>query len=171
MLEKSELTVAGTRFTYALGKLVLWSSKPDFVDAQGEVLMRGGFAHLAVADPKLAPYGAAAMETLTGMRLLDKLQPLFVLGENISQTQQFIASGNADLGFVALSQVIDNGKISSGSAWIVPDSLHAPIRQDAVLLKTGENNPAAKALLEFLRSPQSLAIIEKYGYGLPTAGK
>jgi molybdate transport system substrate-binding protein len=169
-LEKSGLAVAGTRFTYALGRLVLWSAKPDLVDAQGEVLQRGGFAHLALADPKLAPYGAAAVETLQGMGLFDKLQPLFVLGENIAQTHQFVATGNAELGFVALSQVIENGKIGSGSGWIIPAERHVPIRQDGVLLKTGAENPAARALLNFLQSPQALAIIEKYGYALPGGG-
>lgn len=165
-LEKSGLAVAGSRFTYAIGKLVLWSSQTNYVDAQEQILTTGGFKHLALADPKLAPYGAAAMEVLKNMGLLDKLQPLFVLGENIAQTYQFISTGNAELGFVALSQVFDNGKIVSGSGWIVPSTLHRPILQDAILLKKGAENPAAPALLKFLKSPEAQTIIRKYGYDI-----
>jgi molybdate transport system substrate-binding protein len=167
-LEGSGEGVANSRFTYAIGKLVLWSTAPGLVDGQGQILGKGGFKHLALADPKLAPYGLAAEEALKNLSLLDKLQPLFVLGDNISQTQQFISSGNAELGFIALSQVIGtDGKITEGSGWIVPDNLHSPIRQDAILLKKGEPNPAAPALLVFLKSPEALAIIKKYGYNLP----
>ena len=166
-LEESGKGIANTRFTYAIGKLVLWSAKAGLVDDQGQILSKGGFKHVALADPKLAPYGLAAEEALKNLGLLDKLHTLFVLGENISQTQQFISSGNAELGFIALSQVIDKeGSISEGSGWIVPDNLHTPIRQDAILLKKGEPNPAAPALLEFLKSPEALAIIKKYGYNL-----
>lgn len=170
-LEQDGLTVAGTRFTYAIGKLVLWSTTPGTVDDKGQVLANGAFKHLALADPKLAPYGAAAIETLKSLGLLEKLQPLFVQGENIAQTHQFVSTGNAELGFVALSQVIDNGKIGAGSSWVVPEQLYKPIRQDAVLMKTGAENPAAPALLAFLKTPPALAIIEKYGYGLPAAAK
>lgn len=166
-LEQTGLAVAGSQFTYALGKLVLWSSTPGYVDNQGKILTIGGFKHLALADPKLAPYGAAAVEVLKGLNLQDKLSPLFVLGENIAQTYQFISTGNAELGFVALSQVIDNGHCGSGSCWIIPDDRHAPIRQDAVLLTLGAENPAAKALMDYLKSVPALAIIQKYGYGLP----
>ena len=167
-LEESGKGVANTRFTYAIGKLVLWSARAGYVDDQGQILGKGGFKHLALADPKIAPYGQAAEEAMKNLSLLDKLQPLFVLGDNISQTQQFISSGNAELGFIALSQVIGtDGKISEGSGWIVPDNLHNPIRQDAILLKKGEPNPAASALLAFLKSPEALAIIKKYGYNLP----
>ena len=155
-LEQSGLAVAGTRFTYALGKLVLWSGRPDFVDAAGGILQRGGFNHLALADPKLAPYGAAAMQVLDKMGLRQRAADMFVQGENIAQTHQFVATGNAELGFVALSQVIDNGKIASGSGWIIPATDYAPIRQDAVLLKTGADNPAAQSLLEFLKCPAPL---------------
>ncbi|MEI6708900.1 MAG: molybdate ABC transporter substrate-binding protein [Methylococcales bacterium] len=160
--------VANTDFTYAIGKLVLWSATAGLVDEQGEVLGKGGFKHIALADPKLAPYGAAALEVLKTKNLLDKLQTLFVQGENISQTYQFVETGNAELGFVALSQVIDpeKGKILKGSAWQVPETLYAPILQNAVLLKKGEGNPAAPALIEFLKSPEAKAIISKYGYGL-----
>ncbi|WFP51457.1 molybdate ABC transporter substrate-binding protein [Methylomonas sp. EFPC3] len=166
-LEESGLAISGSRFTYAVGKLVLWSATVDFVDSQGQVLNSGRFKHIALADPKLAPYGAAAIDTLTNLGLLDKLQPTFVHGENIAQTYQFVSSGNAELGFVALSQVIDNGKIGSGSGWIVPTNLYKPILQDAVLLNNGRDNPAAKALLEFLKTAPARAIIEKYGYSLP----
>lgn len=166
-LEQAGLAVPDSHFTYALGKLVLWSSTPGYVDDQGKILTTGGFKHLALADPKLAPYGAAAVDVLKGLNLQDKLSPLFVLGENIAQTHQFVSTGNAELGFVALSQVIDNGKIATGSGWIIPDDLHAPIRQDAVLLTRGAENPAAPALLDYLKSAPALAIIEKYGYGLP----
>ena len=165
-LEQSGLAVAGSRFTYAIGKLVLWSSQANYVDAGGQVLTKGGFKHLALADPKLAPYGAAAMEVMKNLKVLDKLQPMFVQGENIAQTYQFISTGNAELGFVAFSQIIDNDRITNGSGWIVPNNLHKPIFQDAILLKKGAENPAAPALLKFLKSPEAQAIIRKYGYDL-----
>lgn len=166
-LQQSGFAVEKSDFTYALGKLVLWSNTANYVDDKGDILNKGGFQHIALADPKLAPYGAAAVEVLKNKNVLDKLQPLFVQGENISQTHQFISTGNAELGFVALSQVVENGKITSGSGWIVPSNLYTPIKQDAVLLKTGEANPAAKALLDYLRTAPALAIIKKYGYDLP----
>jgi molybdate transport system substrate-binding protein len=165
-LEKSKQAVEGSRFTYAIGKLVLWSAKPGFIDDQGRILESGDFKHLALADPKLAPYGEAALEVLKNKGLLEKIKPLFVLGENISQAHQFISTGNAELGFIALSQVIKGGKIAEGSGWIVPETLHAPIRQDAVLLEKGADNPAATALLQFLKSAEAQAIIQKYGYSL-----
>jgi len=166
-LEKAGLTVEGSRFIYALGKLVLWSAKPGYVDNQGKILESGEFKHVALADPKLAPYGAAAVELLKNRNLLTKLQPLFVLGENIAQTYQFISTSNAELGFIALSQVIENGKIATGSGWIIPTDQYSPIKQGAVLMKQGAENPAAPALLNFLKSATALAIIEKYGYDLP----
>ncbi len=166
-LEKAGLTVEGSRFTYAQGKLVLWSAKPAYVDDQGKILASGDFKHVALADPKLAPYGAAAVELLKNRNLLTKLQPLFVLGENIAQTYQFISTSNAELGFVALSQVIENGKIANGSGWIIPTDQYSPIKQGAVLMKQGAENPAAPALMSFLKSAAALAIIEKYGYDLP----
>ena len=159
--------VAGSQFVYALGKLVLWSATPGYVDDQGKILSVGGFKHLALADPKLAPYGAAALEVLKNKGLLEKLKPLLVQGENIAQTYQFISTANAELGFVALSQVIENGKIANGSGWIIPGSDYAPIRQSAVLLKNGAENPAAQALLAYLKTAPALAIIQKYGYDLP----
>jgi molybdate transport system substrate-binding protein len=166
-LQQSGFAVEKSDFTYALGKLVLWSVTANYVDDKGVILEKGGFKHLSLADPKLAPYGTAAIEVLTNKNLLDKLQPLFVVGENISQAHQFISTGNAELGFVALSQVAENGKFSSGSGWIVPQNFYAPIKQNAVLLKTGEENPAAKALLDYLKTAPAKAIIQKYGYDLP----
>ncbi len=166
-LQQSGMAVSDSNFTYAVGKLVLWSAAANYVDAQGDILEKGGFKHIALADPKLAPYGVAAVAVLKNKNLLDKLQPLFVLGENISQTHQFVSTGNAELGFVALSQVNENGKFTSGSGWIVPQSLHPLLKQNAVLLKLGEENPAAKALLDYLKTAPALAIIKKYGYDLP----
>lgn len=163
-LESEKLAVPGSRFTYAIGKLVLWSAKPGVVDARGEVLKHGGFRHLAIANPKLAPYGAAAVEVLAGQRLLESLQPKFVHAENIAQAYQFVASGNAELGFVALSQVIRDGRIAAGSGWVVPPGLHAPIEQQAVLLDKGKNNPAAAALLLYLQSEPAKVLIRAFGY-------
>ena len=163
-LEKEGAAIPGTRFTYAIGRLVLWSAKAGYVDDAGEVLKKGDFAHLSIANPKLAPYGQAAIETLTSLKLLDVVQPKFVQGENIAQTHQFVASGNAELGLVALSQVMKEGKIGEGSAWVVPQDLHQPIRQDAVLLATGKDKPAAAALLQYLGSEKSKAIIKSFGY-------
>ena len=165
-LEQAGLTVPNSRFVYALGKLVLWSATPNFVDDKGKILMTSNFKHLALADPKVAPYGAAAIDVLKKLKLFEKLQPLFVQGENIAQTYQFISTANAELGFLALSQVIENGKIVGGSSWIIPDNLHAPIRQGAVLMKIGAENPAARALIDYLKSIPALAIIKKYGYDL-----
>lgn len=165
-LEQEGLGVQGTRFTYAIGKLVLWSAREGYVDVCGDVLRNGNFAHLAIANPKTAPYGAAAVETLTKLHLAERLQARLVQGENISQAQQFVATGNAELGFVALSQVWKNGKLGSGSAWIVPAGLYSPIRQDVVILKKGENNPAARALETYLKSDKAKAIIRAYGYAL-----
>lgn len=163
-LEKDGLTVPGSRFTYAIGTLVLWSAKPGFVDPKGEVLRKGTYNKVSIANPKLAPYGTAAIEVLTRQGLLDAVSPKFVQGENIAQTFQFVSSGNADLGFVALSQVMQDGKITSGSAWIVPGSLHAPIRQDAVLLLKGKGNAAAEGLATYLKTDKVKAYIRTYGY-------
>lgn len=167
-LQKDGFAVQKTNFTYAIGKLVLWSASPNVVDEQGQVLSKGGFKHIALADPKLAPYGRAAVEVLKAKKLLEKLTPLFVQGENIAQTYQFVSTGNAELGFVGLSQVIDaeKGKVVTGSGWVIPENLYAPLRQDAVLLSKGEGNPAAVALLKFLKSDQASVIIRKYGYNL-----
>jgi molybdate transport system substrate-binding protein len=165
-LEAEGGTVAGSRFTYAIGALALWSGKDGFVDNQGEVLKKGEFTHIAIADPEKAPYGAAAVETLKKLGAFDALRPKFVTGNNIAQAHQFVDTGNAELGFVALSQIYKDGKLTSGSAWIVPQDLHAPIRQDAVLLTGGKDNPAAAALLQYLKGPKASAVIESYGYRL-----
>ena len=165
-LEAEGGAVPGSRFTYAIGTLVLWSAKPDFVDDRGEVLKKGAFKHLAIANPKTAPYGAAAMATLTKLGLLDAIQPKFVTGENISQTHQFVVTENAELGFIALSQIMMDGKLTRGSAWIVPTDLHEPIRQDAVILAHGKDQPAARALAEYLKGEKAVAIIKSYGYAL-----
>jgi molybdate transport system substrate-binding protein len=158
--------VAGSPFTYAIGKLVLWSAKPAIVDGAGAVLKSGGFDHLALANPKLAPYGAAAVEAMKALGVYDAVQPKIVTGESIGQTHQFISTGNALLGFVALSQVLKNGKIE-GSAWIVPAKLYAPIRQDAVILERGKGKPAAEALMQYLKSDRAKAVIQSFGYALP----
>lgn len=165
-LDAENATVPGTRFTYAKGTLVLWSKDDKGVDAKGDVLKTSTAPHLAIANPKTAPYGTAAIQTMTKLGVMDSWQSRLVQGENIAQTYQFVATGNAPLGFVALSQVFKNGKITNGSAWIVPQEMHDPILQDAVLLKKGENNAAAKALLEYLKGSKAHAIIESYGYGL-----
>ncbi len=165
-LEKQLLAVPGTRFTYAIGTLVLWSAKEGYIDGQGGALKTGQFKHLALANPKSAPYGAAAVATLNQLGVLASVEPKFVQGENIAQTHQFIATGNAELGFVALSQVFKDGKVTSGSAWIVPRTLYGPIRQDAVVLAKGRNKPAAIALVGYLKTDKARAIIKSYGYAL-----
>lgn len=164
-LEKEGHGLPGKRFTYAVGKLALWSASPELVDGKGEVLKKGNFAHLAIANPKTAPYGAAAIETMSALGVLTALQPRFVQGENIAQTQQFVITGAAELGFVALSQVMKDGKIA-GSAWVVPDHLHQPILQDAQILARGKDKPAPAALFAYLRGDKARAIIKSFGYEL-----
>lgn len=163
-MEQEGLAVRGTRFTYAVGRLVLWSASAGVVDAAGQVLRRPGDGKVALADPKLAPYGAAASQVMQKLGVAASLRPRLVQGENIAQTYQFVATGNAVIGFVALSQVAVDGRIDKGSAWIVPASLHDPIRQDAVLLAAGRDNPAAIALLAYLRGGAARAIIRAHGY-------
>jgi molybdate transport system substrate-binding protein len=166
-LEAEGLGVKASRFTYAVGKLVLWSKKPGLVDAQGAVLKTGSFDKLAVANPKLAPYGAAALQLIDQLGLRAALAPKLVEGANIGQTHQFVSTGNAALGFVALSQVTVNGKIEEGSAWVVPSSLHSPILQDAVLLDGAKANPAALALMQYMRGDPAKAVIRSFGYDVP----
>ena len=163
-LEKEGAGVPATRFTYAIGKLVLWSAQPGVADAQA--LKAGKFTHLAIASPKVAPYGAAAVEALDKLGLLAAVTPKFVQGENIAQTYQFIASGNAQLGFVAMSQVFEGGKLRSGSAWVVPTTLYSPIRQDAIVLAKGKGKPAVDALMAYLKSEPARAVIRAHGYEL-----
>ncbi len=165
-LEKEKFAVAGTRFVYAIGRVVLWSSKEGYVDGKGEVLRKGGFQHVALANPKTAPYGAAAMQAMQKMGVLDTLRGKIVQGENIAQAHQFISTGNAELGFVALSQVFKDGRVTSGSVWIVPAGLHEPIRQEAVLLGKGQGKAAATALMSYLKSDKVREIIKSFGYEL-----
>lgn len=165
-LEKDGLALPETRFTYAIGKLMLWSAKPGLVDARGEVLKQADFKRLAIASPKLAVYGAAGVEVLKKLGVYEQLQAKFVFGENITQTYQFIATANADLGFVALSQIYKNGSYAAGSHWQVPSNLYPQIRQDAVLLAKGRDNPAGKALLAFLKTQETKKIIRSYGYDI-----
>jgi len=166
-IDADGLAVPGTIFTYAVGKLVLWSANPHLVDANGMVLHDGGFTHVAIGDPKSAPFGTAAIQTMKALKVYDQLAPKIVTGQSITQAYQFIASGNAELGFVSLSQVVHDKK---GSEWIVPQTLYSPILQDAVLLKTGAQDPGAKAFLTFLQSPVALKIIKSYGYDTKPAG-
>lgn len=156
--------VAASRFTYAMGKLVLWTAQ-DGVDPYQQ-LTQNYSARLALADPRLAPYGVAAKKTLSSLNLLESTRRQWVMGENISQTWQFVASGNAPLGFVALSQVMENGQIVRGSGWVVPQAWYQPIHQDAVLLKKGAQNPAAQAFLQYLQQPPAQAIMQRFGYGI-----
>lgn len=167
LLEQEGLAVKDSRFVYALGKLVLWSAKPGFVDSKGAVLGKDGFNKLAYADPKLAPYGLAAQETLQKMNLWDKVQGKLVTGESITQTYQFAATGNAELAFIALAQITKDGKVSEGSSWIVPADMYNPIKQSAVQLSAAKDPAAAKAFMTFLKSEKALAIIRSFGYGLP----
>nr|WP_314874181.1 molybdate ABC transporter substrate-binding protein [uncultured Pseudomonas sp.] len=163
-LEQDKQTVAGSRFTYAIGTLALWSAKPGYVDAQGHVLKNQDYKHLSIANPKTAPYGLAATQVLAKLGLTDATKAKLVEGQNITQAFQFVSTGNAELGFVALSQIYKDGKVESGSAWIVPTSLHDPIRQDAVILSKGKDNPAAKAFIDYLKGPKAAAVIKSYGY-------
>ncbi|MGZ9075182.1 MAG: molybdate ABC transporter substrate-binding protein, partial [Burkholderiaceae bacterium] len=165
-LAQDGLADAASQFTYAIGSLVLWSAKPGFVDTKGDVLRSGKFSKLAIANPKTAPYGRAAIETLTKLALLATVESKFVQGENIAQTFQFAQTGNADLGFVALSQVMKDGKVTEGSAWMVPAEMHEPIRQDVILLATGRGNVAAEALLRYLRTDKAKTVIRSFGYRL-----
>jgi molybdate transport system substrate-binding protein len=167
LLEQEGLAVADTRFVYALGKLVLWSAKPGFVDDKGAVLSKGEYNKISYADPKLAPYGLAAQETLQKMGLWDKVQSKLVTGESIAQTYQFAATGNADLAFIALSQITKDGKVTEGSLWIVPADMYNPIKQAAIRLTAAKDKAAAQAFLKFLKSEKALAVIRSFGYGLP----
>ncbi|WP_293364948.1 molybdate ABC transporter substrate-binding protein [Phenylobacterium sp.] len=162
--EKAEaegLGVAGSRFTYAIGRLVLYSKTPGLVYGRAAVLSQGRFQKLAIADPRTAPYGVAAVETMKKLRVYDALQPRLVQGTSITQAYQFVETGAAEVGFVAASQLIG---VKGGSRWVVPASDHTPIDQQAVLLKTGANSAAARAFIRFLKGPEARAIIQRYGY-------
>ncbi|MEQ7918317.1 molybdate ABC transporter substrate-binding protein [Xanthomonas sp. WHRI 1810A] len=165
-LEQENETVKGSRFTYAVGTLALWSAKEGYVDDKGDVLKKNAYQHLSIANPKAAPYGLAATQVLDKLGLTDATKPKIVEGQSIAQAYQFVSTGNAELGFVALSQVYKDGKLNSGSAWIVPANLHEPIKQDAVILNKGKDNPAAKALMDYLKGPKAAAVIKSFGYQL-----
>lgn len=168
-LEEAELTEPGTRFTYAVGRLVLWSARPDqFVDMKAEeALMSEEVRHVAIANPQAAPFGAAAVEVLKGMGVWDGIQPKLVTGENIAQTMQFVESGAAELGFIANAQWKSLPRTRLGTAWGIPAEKHKPILQDAVALKGAR--PVARVFLDFLRSPAMLDLIDTDGYDRPTA--
>jgi molybdate transport system substrate-binding protein len=165
-LESEKETVPGSRFTYAVGTLALWSAKEGYVDAKGDVLKANQYQHLSIANPKAAPYGLAATQVLDKLKLTEATKAKIVEGQNITQAFQFVSTGNAELGFVALSQIYKDGKVTSGSAWVVPAELHDPIKQDAVILNKGKDNAAAKALVDYLKGPKVAAIIKSYGYEL-----
>lgn len=165
-LENEGVAVKGSRFTYATGTLALWSAKPGYVDDKGEVLKGQSYQHLSIANPKAAPYGLAATQVLDKLGLTQATRSRLVEGQSISQAYQFVSSGNAELGFVALSQIYKDGKLTRGSAWVVPADLHDPIRQDAVILDKGKDNPAAQALVDYLKGPKAGEIIKSYGYQL-----
>jgi molybdate transport system substrate-binding protein len=161
LLEAEGIAVPGSRFLYAVGRLALWSARADYVDADGKVLETGKFRHIAIANPELAPYGAAARDVLTERGLWDRLAPRRVMGQDIGQTYSFVQTGNAELGFVAWAQLKQGKRAIAGSYWLVPESLHRPIEQEAVLLR---DVPAARALLEFIKSPEAREILRNYGY-------
>jgi molybdate transport system substrate-binding protein len=166
-LEAEKAGVAGSRFTYAVGRLTLWSSDPGRIGSDGAAALKASdVRHVAIANPDLAPYGVASRETLQALGLWDALKSKIVMGQNIGQTHSMVATGNAQLGFVALSAVLTPRESSKGSRWDVPQNLFKPIRQDAVLLNAGSKNDAAIAFLKFLRTPEARAVIESYGYGI-----
>ncbi|SFP25113.1 molybdate transport system substrate-binding protein [Ectopseudomonas composti] len=165
-LESEGDIVPGSRFTYAIGSLVLWSADASYLDGSDAALKAGQFKHLSIANPKAAPYGLAATQVLDKLGLTEAVKSKLVEGQNITQAHQFVSTGNAELGFVALSQVYKDGQVTSGSAWIVPDAMYDPIKQDAVILKQGANNPAAAALVEYLKGPEAAKVIKSFGYKL-----
>lgn len=165
-LENEGETVKGSRFTYAIGTLALWSPKAGYVDDKGEVLKKNDYKHLSIANPNAAPYGLAATQVLAKLNLTEATKGKLVEGQNITQAFQFVSTGNAELGFVALSQIYKDGKVSNGSAWIVPANLHDPIKQDAVILNKGKDNAAAKALVDYLKGPKAAEVIKSFGYEL-----
>jgi molybdate transport system substrate-binding protein len=165
-LEKEGLGQPGSRFTYATGKLVLWSADAKRVDAKGDVLKAANLGKVSYANPKAAPYGAATVQVMDKLGLTAALTPKLVQGESIGQTFTFAATGNADVGFVAMSQVLQGGKMKSGSMWVVPQNLYDPIRQDAVVMQKSANNEAAQALMKLLKSPNIKDLIRSYGYEL-----
>ena len=164
LLEQDSFAVPGSRFTYATGTLALWSPRENYINEELTIMKSGSFSKLAIANPKTAPYGAAALQTIEALELSDVVLPKLIRGENVAQTFQFVWSGNADIGFIALSQIKLDGKLRKGSVWIVPEDLHTPIRQDAQLLSHGRDNSVATAFLAFLKSEKAISIMSRFGY-------
>ena len=167
-LVDSNLAVKSSQFTYAKGKLVLWSKKTDAVDQEGVSLSSTELKYLAIANPKMAPYGAQAVFVLKNMGLYQQLEGKLIRAQNVGQAYQYLNSGSIEMGIIALSQVTENGKITSGSAWVIPHSLYQPIQQDAVLLEKGKGNPVARLFLDYLKTPEALTIIRSFGYEVDT---
>jgi molybdate transport system substrate-binding protein len=165
-LESEGLTQPGSRFTYATGKLVLWSANATRVDPQGEILKSPSLGKVAYANPRTAPYGAAAVQTMEKLGVTAALAPRLVQGESIGQTFNFVYTGNADVGFLAMSQVLEGGRLKRGSMWVIPQALYSPIAQAAVILKRAEGNEAAQALVRLMQSPNARSLIQSYGYAL-----
>ena len=163
-LQKDGLVMAGSRFTYAIGRLAVWSARPDFANKIETRLKQGAFNKLAIANPKLAPYGAAALQVLRNLELIESSQTKWVRGENIAQTYQFVSTGNADLGFVALSQLIGTNKVEQGSYWVVPETMHHAIKQDVVLLMRAAQSQGAAAFLAFMHTKMAQNIMAQFGY-------
>ena len=161
------LAIAGSRFVYATGRLVLWSVQPGLVDDKGAVLNAGKFEKLAYANPVLSPYGAATKETLTKLTMWNAMQKKLKKGEDVTQAYQLAATENADMAFIALSQVMHDGKVTAGSWWLVPAELHNPIRQSAVLLSGSKEQAATKTFLVFLKNDKAKAVMRGFGYETP----
>jgi len=166
-LMQEGLAVGGSRFVYATGRLVLWSVQPDLVDDTGAILNKGSFAKLAIANPRFSPYGIAAQETLTKLTMWNAIQRKLDKGDDLTKTYQLAVTERADLAFIALSQVMREGKVREGSWWLVPSTMHHPLRQSAVLLPGAQDQAAAKAFLAFLKSAKAVAIMRGFGYELP----
>ena len=156
--------IAASQFTYAIGRLALWSPIPDLVDKNADILKTDKFKYIAIANAKVAPYGQAAVQTMQKLGVLTKIEPRVVQGESIAQTFQFVSTGNAQLGFVALSQILENGKIKTGSAWIVPEEMHEQLKQDAVVLQSCKSMSVCQALMEYLKSEKVKKMMASYGY-------
>jgi len=156
--------IAASQFTYAIGRLALWSPSPDLVDKSADILKTDKFKFIAIANAKVAPYGQAAVQTMQKLGVLTKIEPRIVQGESIAQTYQFVSTGNAQLGFVALSQILENGKIKAGSAWIVPEEMHEQLKQDAVVFQSSKHMSACQALMEYLKTEKVKKMMASYGY-------
>ena len=156
--------IASSQFTYAIGRLALWSPNLEMIDKNADILKTDKFKFIAIANAKVAPYGQAAVQTMQKLGVLTKIEPRVVQGESISQTYQFVSTGNAQLGFVAMSQIVENGKIKMGSAWIVPEEMHEQLKQDAVVLQSCKHMSACQALIEYLKSEKAKKLMASYGY-------